>query len=292
MADTTWGVKVPEELKEKLSQVMQGSGLSGKDFVESMLQAYIIQEMSENQPIMAPDLKELQVVTNRIVAIYANLGERLSNVIADKDNWFNAELEKKEKSINVLGEKISALESSLSDANTEKEEAANYALELKKQKKDLEESLETHRALVTEYKEKNDTLTGMLADYNDQKKKYEQIRDELAAKEAEVQQLAFQIEGKKKDIEILNKEIEGLKASHKEAIETLKAAHKETMERMVEKMELEKERAILEIRSEYQNRLEEVRVKSADRIETLFVELQEQRTKKATAKLEKEKEQK
>ena len=104
MADTTWGVKVPEELKEKLSQVMQGSGLSGKDFVESMLQAYIIQEMSENQPIMAPDLKELQVVTNRIVAIYANLGERLSNVITDKDNWFNAELEKKEKSINVLGE--------------------------------------------------------------------------------------------------------------------------------------------------------------------------------------------
>lgn len=298
MADATWGVKVPEDLKEKIVRVMQGSGLSGKEFMESMLQAYMIKEMKENQPLMAPDLGELQVVTNRMVTIYANLGERLNNLVADKDSYYSAELDKKEKTINALGEKISAMESSLSDANTEKEEANNYALELKKQKRDLEDLLETHRALVAEYKEKNGTLTGMLIDFNDQKKKFEQLRKELDEKEAEARQLSFQMEGQKKDIEILNKENEGFKAKHKESIEilnkeiervkvghkdvieTLKATHNDAMDRMVEKMELEKERAILVARVEYQNKLEEARAKSNDRIEELLIELQEKKSKK------------
>ncbi|MEL7564978.1 MAG: hypothetical protein AAGU27_08840 [Dehalobacterium sp.] len=289
---------MPEDLKEKIVRVMQGSGLSGKEFMESMLQAYMIKEMKENQPLMAPDLGELQVVTNRMVTIYANLGERLNNLVADKDSYYSAELDKKEKTINALGEKISAMESSLSDANTEKEEANNYALELKKQKRDLEDLLETHRALVAEYKEKNGTLTGMLIDFNDQKKKFEQLRKELDEKEAEARQLSFQMEGQKKDIEILNKENEGFKAKHKESIEilnkeiervkvghkdvieTLKATHNDAMDRMVEKMELEKERAILVARVEYQNKLEEARAKSNDRIEELLIELQEKKSKK------------
>ena len=30
MADVTWGVKVPEELKEQINRLMQESGLQGK----------------------------------------------------------------------------------------------------------------------------------------------------------------------------------------------------------------------------------------------------------------------
>jgi len=47
MADTTFGVKVPEELKEQLSKLMQDSGLSGKDFMQSLVNVYHVEKTKE-----------------------------------------------------------------------------------------------------------------------------------------------------------------------------------------------------------------------------------------------------
>lgn len=39
MPDTTWGVKVPEELKERIAKAQQESHLAGKEFLEALLQS-------------------------------------------------------------------------------------------------------------------------------------------------------------------------------------------------------------------------------------------------------------
>lgn len=69
MADTTWGVKVPEELKEKVTEAMQNSGLSSKEFVENLLQTYELSHLKETQSVISPDIDELQALTLKILYI-------------------------------------------------------------------------------------------------------------------------------------------------------------------------------------------------------------------------------
>jgi DNA repair exonuclease SbcCD ATPase subunit len=259
MADVTWGVKVPEEMKDKIAQTMRETGLSGKEFVDAMFNAYIIKETKENQPVMVPDLEELQTITGRMVAIYASLGERVGNMLKEKDTIREEEIQQREKTISALTEKITNVEETLESALTEKEEANTYALELKKQQKDMEEALETHKALVAEYREKNDTLTGMLTECQEQKEKFGQLQEMLAEQKTKNQRLTVQLEGFQKDIETAKEEIERLKIDHKKDIETIK-----------EKKELEKEKAVLAIRAETQDRIEEVQAQANEKIQALL----------------------
>jgi vacuolar-type H+-ATPase subunit C/Vma6 len=88
MADTTWGVKVSEDLKEKIAKALQDSDMSGKEFIEALLQTYEIQKIKESQPVIKADFDELQTLTSRINGIYANIAERIESMSNAKDMEF------------------------------------------------------------------------------------------------------------------------------------------------------------------------------------------------------------
>jgi len=67
MSDVTFGVKVPEELKLQIDNLIKDSGLrTGKDFMQSLINSYVLEKTKESLPEVAEDLKELQSLTQRI----------------------------------------------------------------------------------------------------------------------------------------------------------------------------------------------------------------------------------
>ena len=57
--DTTWSVRIPEEMREKISTMITDSGLNSKEFLTQAIQAYELKAARKLQPIMETDIDEL-----------------------------------------------------------------------------------------------------------------------------------------------------------------------------------------------------------------------------------------
>ena len=90
---STWGVKVDENLKEKLTNAMKESGMEGQVFVDQLYTLYIAQALKQTKPAMAGILEELQSITQRIYTIYLNASEQADNLIKVKEESFKLNLD-------------------------------------------------------------------------------------------------------------------------------------------------------------------------------------------------------
>lgn len=77
MTDTTWSVRIPAELKEKISQLLEKTGMTSKDLIADMVHIYALNKAREVLPTAESDIRELQELTRRISAIFVNLVERI-----------------------------------------------------------------------------------------------------------------------------------------------------------------------------------------------------------------------
>src|SRR5512135_892589 len=172
---TTWGVKVTEDVKERLKKAMEDSGMEGKDFMESMVTFYQAHQTKERLPILAQDISELEIITRRIVTMYLGMGERIQTIVSEKEQQHRAREAQDQETIRVLHGKIQELEAAWHEAENARARSQQEAEALRKQQVSMEneyitkvngltELQNTNRALIEEYKEKNDTLTGLLGE--------------------------------------------------------------------------------------------------------------------------------
>jgi len=108
---TTWSVKMTDTLKEKIAGSLQESGLTGKEFMEVLLNTY--EQVKKDRPEITPDLDELETLTKRICAIYVNVGERITTLLNDKDNSYKTLVTEKTDLARTLQKRITELENSL-----------------------------------------------------------------------------------------------------------------------------------------------------------------------------------
>jgi len=166
MADLTWSVKMPEELKEKVAEKLQESGLSGKEFMESLLNSYELQRVKEERPELLQDLQELEILTKRICSVYVNMGERITTVLSDKETIYKMDLHDKCTEIESLKENIKVLSLENEEINNKLLQLENSKATLEKEKaemearvmneiKQLSEINLTNKDLIDEYKQKN-----------------------------------------------------------------------------------------------------------------------------------------
>lgn len=262
-ADPTWGVKVPEELKEEAERLMKESGLVGKEFVESLLQAYKLNILKETQRIVTPDIEELQSLTGRIVNIYANLGERINNLMLEKEINYKAEIESKESIIQLQNEKVRELEIELKNTVSNKESVENENLELLKKQVDIENVMQINKDLIDEYKEKNQNLEHAANNYQKCKQDYEKLKEEN-------QETLYELKNTKKSYEDLQENMKSLQERHNSEINATSVRHKEDMQRLSEKLEIEKKTEILELKNEYQIKLSAAHEEFNSKIQSCF----------------------
>lgn len=233
MTDTTWSVRIPAELKEKISQLLEKTGMTSKDLIADMVHIYALNKAREVLPTAESDIRELQELTRRISAIFVNLVERIKiegeltqkewqSRLAEKE----AELEKQKARLQELQRTVQGLEEDkkvLAEAKQEIEEELAAAVEMNT----------TLKSLVNEYKEKNSGLQAEVKKLTIYAEENESLRRELARITEENKYLAAKI---------------------KETTEQLERA-KQEKETELEKARLEKDHAVLAVRNEYEKKV-------------------------------------
>ena len=247
MADTTWGVKVSEDLKEKIAKALQDSDMSGKEFIEALLQTYEIQKIKESQPHIKADFDELQMLTSRMNGIYANMAERIESLSKAKDLEFQLQTDTKNNVLKIYNTKNKELEEQINQLVEEKDRLTKLNEESLKRITEIEETTATNRTLVAEYKEKNDLLTGMLAEYKPYKEKIENLKGELE-QERQAKRTA------EEKLQDCLKEAASLKTT----LEDAKIRCVSDLERVQEKADIEKMKELLQVKADYQEKHEQV----------------------------------
>ena len=253
--DTTWSIRMPEEMKEKISAMINESGLIPKDFMAQIMQLYELNTIKQIQPFMATDVEELSQLTGRIQHIFINLCERVTSYQQQREEEFGVKLSEKDSMLSIFNDRIQALERQLSRYEEEMGILKKRYDDLFQQHEQAEEICETHKALVMEYREKNDTLTGLLGEYKDLKQLSESLKQSLD-------------EEKKQCLSIQNKLLE--KENEMEHLKSLsedqKVAARSELERRLELAEIAKEKEILALQKEQHKTLEDIQQQYTEKI--------------------------
>lgn len=255
MADVTFGVKVPEELKNELSELMKDSTLSGKEFMGMLLASYKLEKAKEENLLFEGDLKELQTLLKRVQGIYTHMIEKsqldyqeqlkeiekkIEEQVAEKEEILLEHKKTKEiledaerKEFSQLQE-IETLKSKLSDVVKEKEQVQqqlnNHLLLHTKFEQEitlLKEQVAGYKRLELEIEERNNE-NGKLKNRNDElaseiwflQREVEKLKEEKNQLETKQQQELTQLKDKQ-ELQLRNELLEQ-KLSFKEEISHLK----------------------------------------------------------------------
>jgi len=261
MAENPLAIRVSEETKELFNRLAETSNFENKgEFLNRLLTLYQSEKMKDNVSTLKPAVEAVETLTDRLLEILNGTGA----MILTKDEKHREELERQQLSFEetrmLLQQRITALEEDYAVNEeriqafiSDKENAGAKADELQGQIKQLENAIEDKTALVNEYKEKNDTLNSIIAEYK--------------ASASENKKLS-------NDVNILQQENIGLQRQIEELINE-QARQAELRERDQEHLRnsltLEKETALLELKTQCQNRLEEQQTKHAAATERISV---------------------
>lgn len=252
MSREVFSIKLDEELRNKIKELIDQSGEQGNTFMENLIKLYEINNAKDIMPSAMGDVEELQTLTKRMYDIFTGLIERSSNLIKDRESVLKEEIEKKSRSINVVQEKLDARNRELETLKTAQEEFISENEELKKKLQEFDlkvwqveqsnkEIISSKDALIEEYKEKNDNLSGILLEYQQYKDKNKELLQVIDVLKAEIDDLKLSLSAQQSSEEKLKAEIELLRSQHKMSLE---------------RADMEKEKAILELRKEYQSKFE------------------------------------
>lgn len=270
MADTTFSIKVEDEFKEKVQDLIKASGMTAKEWFRKAVAMAEVQFMKEGATDYASDLSELEVHTTRIFELVSNMVQK-SNYLKDKA------VGDLEKLLEQQSENTTSLQSKLHEMIEQKDQALSglgvsqkEKAELEKQLEELRETLETNKLLINEYKEKNDTLTGVIAKFegyvNENEKLKETLINERSLHQLKVADLSRQNDEKASTIKEL-----------KLQTDRLTEAHKMTLERLEERKGVEQEKALLVLEREYQKALVNANNEYSDKLKELYENLDKQR---------------
>lgn len=168
MKDVTFGVKVPESFRNQINVMMKESGLVGREFMQELVDAYLLDENKQEVPEMTEEVKELQALTHRINDIYLYLGTRFQNIK-------NLNEKEKEDMDEFINESKASHEE---DLVSYKEQVKNVEEEMKTCKDKYKEIEEVNKKLTT----KIDAITGYNANYQELNNQYKNNIQELTKK--------------------------------------------------------------------------------------------------------------
>ena len=182
MSDVTFGVKVTEEMKNELAELMKNNALSGKEFM--LLTSYKLEKSRSESHLIESDMKELQVLLNRVQKLYLHMTEKseiayeerlkgVEEVISQKDEEekvlretcesLKAQLTASQKDVSEETKKVKALNEELKNVTTElqtqRTQLKNNLLlheKFEEEVNDLKEKLESYKRLEVEINERNE----------------------------------------------------------------------------------------------------------------------------------------
>lgn len=270
MADKTFGVKVSEEMYDRAKMVIESSGVSAKDWFEKALALYELNSIKQGSSDYTQDLTELEHHTTRIYELIVNMIQRSVYLKDHAVKEVADKLESKETIITDLQQQNKNLKDELTQKNVETVNIAKQLKELEDKLEANQTTLENNQALISEYKEKNDVLNGLVAQY----KAYGDENAELKRKLTDVEStLLLRATDAEQRAEVLTRLVEEKKIE----AEKVKKQHEEDLQMAIERKELERIKATMEIERRYQAEIAELNTTHNEEIRSLYDEVAELR---------------
>jgi hypothetical protein len=188
-----------------------------------------------------------------------------------KDHAVKEVSDKLEQKESIIGEYQEKAKLAIEEANTIKESSKlldQEKSELSKQLESQKATNENNQLLIHEYKEKNDTLSGLVSKYQSFAQENEQLKIEhakvLERMQSQVKEVMGQNNDQQDEIKTLKQQLGSLKDSH--AIE---------LERINEKKDFEREKALLEVEREWQQKLTQANTEYSNTLKGLYEQMNE-----------------
>lgn len=271
-AKTTKAYKVSQEVKEKLEKLFADSEMDTQEaFIEHIATLYEMQLLKEGGAAgYKKQLDELEYHTRRSVELFLGMietetAERLQ-IVQQHDEV----LTDRASTIFSQEQEISELKK---EAKQQSEELARLMKESEGQAKQYEQLQEISRKdnlLVEEYRQRIDTLSGLVNEY----KAAAEENKELKIKVNELTKLT---ENQAVRVVDLEGDVTALQELKDEALRQQEERHKEALERLTERKEVEKERELLAVREEYRAKREKANDETTTQLRELYNQLEKLR---------------
>ena len=271
MKDVTFGVKVPEELRDQINEIMKSSGLVGREFMQQLVDSYQLDKNKREIPEMAEEIKELQSLTHRINEMYLYLGTRFQNIVSlgekEKKDMDQVIIENKlgyEEDIKKYKEQIKSIEEKMGALRQKSNE-------IEESKKDLSAKLTEITSYNENYKELNEQYKNNIIKLTENLESLKPLKEEntqLIASNKQLQEsndnLASDLWFAKRENEKLNDQLLKNKKEYERYTSHLKDQH-----------HLEKQTNVLELQLENQKNVEVLNNKMAAMQEAYHEKLKE-----------------
>ena len=274
MADITYSFKTDEETRERIKQLIEESGISGKDFFGNLLSAYELEKVKEGSPLLTADIDELESLTKRINAIFINIGERVNTLQATHAEQLRQSQESGNSTIELLQQRIKSLEiERLQDEERiqsfieDKEQVESQASGLHSRINELEETIQDKNSLIGEYKEKLDTLTSIVNEYKAASGENQKLKSENAG-------LTAQIQDYQKQLDLLSSRLDDKAAEYAEQLTKQQDALAITHEKNILELERKHQRELQEQQERHSRKLDEYE----NKVKTLLEQIQDNKT--------------
>lgn len=279
MADKTFGVKVSEELQEKVQSMISESSLTAKDWFEKAMSLVAVNELKEGSTDYTQDLNELEAHTTRIFDLVANMLQRANYLKEHETKGLLEKLENRDTIISEYQGKLKKNEAYMKTIEEQTTAAQRNSEALAVQLKESQSINSNNQELIAQYKGKIDSLSELVAKYQGFAAENESLKQAFAQEKGRLQgmlqEIADQLDLQKMEIN-----------TYQQTIQSLKEAHSLDMERLKEKKAYEKDRALLNQEKDLQKQLTAVQKEHNEELKVFYDEKDWIR-KEYEAKLEK-----
>lgn len=274
MADVTFGVKVPEEMKNELAEIMKSTQLTGKEFMGLLLTTYKLEQKKQAEDLLVKDIDELQRLLQRIQTMYLNVSERVGLIVEERIGEVEAVVVQKEEEKETLIKEKSLLEEKINNLLKEKEEAKDRYVALEKAYSELEEQISEQKIQIKQHHTLCEKYEEQIVGLKEENSKWECLEIEIKERNEENERLKVRNDEVSSELWFAQREVEKLK----ELLKQEEDGKNKELTTLKEKYDLELQNSLLEQKLVFTNKIEvlkeeqhKVQQELNDRIQNLLL---------------------
>jgi uncharacterized phage infection (PIP) family protein YhgE len=261
---------ISDETKEKINTVIEASGLNDKEWIDRAVEVWSLHEMKGEMPDFRMEIEEVEGLTNRIRKVLVNMAQRTAFEKDEARRNNEENMIEKRLIIEQMNGELLDLGKLLKAAQEETDRQRQLREEADKYSKQVEQSSDSSRALAESYKDKNETLSDLVAQYKKGYEESQSLRDDLGECRRTITTLEKELTNERENLERLAR-------INEERLRQQEEKHNGELERAVERRDVEHERELLRIRTEHQGQLQAATQESTVEIRGLYERIEKLR---------------
>lgn len=210
MSDVTFGVKVSEEMKNELSQLMKEHALSGKEFMSMLIASYKLDQAKAEAQLFESDLAELQQLIRRISGIFINMAEKSQLSYKEEQEALERVIQDQQSEKEKIIEEQLALKETLKEIKEREKVAQNKLQEKEKEVSVVSKELEVQKTQLKNNLLLHQKFQEEVTRYKEQIKGYQRLEVEISERNEENTKLKNRMDEMASETWFLQREIEKL----------------------------------------------------------------------------------